>query len=71
MSKEMTRVLNFLTGAGTYATTTLRNKDADEVMMQTGGSIISRGVLYNILCKKISPGVCKLSLKNAYDASYK
>ncbi len=68
MNKEGQRVLAFLASAGPYANTTLRNRDADEIMIQTGGSILSKGVLYNIICKKISPGVCKLTLKSAYES---
>lgn len=59
----MTRsILNFLASAGPYANTTVTNKEADEIMLQTGGNIISRGYLYDIVSKQVSPGVCRLTL---------
>ncbi len=58
--------LNFLASAGPYANTTVPNKEADEIMLQTGGTIMARGILYNIVCKQVSPGVCRLTLKDSY-----
>lgn len=57
--------INFLASAGELANTTVRNAEADEIMLETGGSIISRGILYNILSKQLSPGVCRLTLERA------
>lgn len=65
MSDEIRRTLNFLASAGPYANTIVNNADADEIMLQTGGDIMSRGLLYNIKSQRISPGVCKLSLERA------
>lgn len=59
------KLLNHLAGAGELANASLRNKDADEIMLATGGTILSRGVLYNIKCTKLSPGVCRLTLQRA------
>ena len=59
----MTGTLNFLASAGPYANTTVPNKEADEIMLQTGGNILSRGRLYDIVSKQVSPGVCRLTLK--------
>ena len=65
MTNECRRQLNFLAGGGPLANTMLKNRDADEIMLQTGGTLIASGILYNIVCKKLSPGVCCLSLKRA------
>jgi hypothetical protein len=45
------------------ANTTVTNADADKIMLQTGGSIMASGILYNIKSQRISPGVCRLSLE--------
>ncbi len=56
-------VLNFLASQGVLATTTVTAAVADDVMLQTGGNILSRGVLYDIISKQVSPHVYRLSLK--------
>ena len=63
MSIETTRALNFLASAGPSANTTVKNADADTIMLDTGGNILARGVLYNIKSQRVSPGVCRLSLE--------
>ena len=63
MSDEISRQLNFLASAGPLANTTVTNADSDKIMLQTGGNILARGVLYNIKSQRISPGVCRLSLE--------
>ena len=63
MSDEIARQLKFLASAGPLANTTVRNADADKIMLQTGGNILARGILYNIKSQRISPGVCRLSLE--------
>ena len=60
---EITRTLNFLASAGPSANTTVINADADKIMLQTGGNILARGVLYNINSQRVSPGVCRLTLE--------
>lgn len=57
--------LNFLASAGPYANTTVAYAEADEIMLQTSGNILAHGILYNIVATKISPGVCRLTLKRA------
>ncbi len=54
--------LNFLASAGPLANTTVTGKEADEIMLKTGGMLLARGCLYNIVCSKISPSVYRLSL---------
>ena len=63
MSDETKNVLNHLASTGPLANATVTNKNADAIMLQTGGNIMSRGSLYDIKCDKLSPGVCRLSLK--------
>ena len=63
MSAQQT--LDFLATAGPLANTTVSGDEADEVMRQTGGSIMARGCLYNIKCQHISPKVYRLSLERA------
>lgn len=63
MSDEITRTLNFLASAGPLANTTVTNADADQIMLQTGGNILARGLLYTLKSQRISPGVCRLSLE--------
>ena len=65
MTDEVSRTLDFLANAGPLANTTVSNKEADEIMLQTGGTMLTRGVLYNIICKRASPSVCLLTLKRA------
>ena len=59
------RQLNFLASAGPLANTTVSADQADEIMMQTGGSLLARGCLYNIKCQRLSPKVYRLSLERA------
>lgn len=60
---ETQKALRFLASAGPWANTTVRNEDADKIMMQTGGNILSCGCLYNIKAEPVSPNVCRLSLE--------
>ena len=69
MSNNIRSALNFLASAGPLANTTVKNADADEIMLQTGGSIMSRGCLYNIKSQSVSPGVCRLTLERANQMS--
>lgn len=62
---EVSRVLNFLASAGPHATTAVLGGDADEIMLQTGGTIIAQGRLYNIKSKRLGPNVYRLSLELA------
>lgn len=62
---EAQQALNFLASAGPLANTTVTADDADEIMLSTGGTIMSRGVLYNIKSRRVSPKVYRLSLERA------
>ncbi len=62
---EVSRTLRFLASSGPLANTTVKNADADKIMLQTGGIIMARGVLYNIKSQRVSSGVCRLSLERA------
>ncbi len=41
----------------------VKSKDADAIMLNTGGQIMSRGKLLDITWKRLSPGTGRLSLK--------
>lgn len=62
-SRNASQSLNFLASAGPLANTTVKNDVADEIMLQTGGTLIGCGTLYNIKSQRVSPGVCRLSLE--------
>ena len=57
------RILDFLATAGPLANTTATNEETDKVMLQTGGILLTYGILYTIISNQVSPGVCRLSLK--------
>lgn len=59
------RTLNFLASAGLLANTTVSADEADAIMLQTGGTIMARGHLFNIICKKVSRSVYRLTLELA------
>jgi hypothetical protein len=63
MSTSATDALRFLASAGPLGNTTVRNAEADKIMLQTGGNILVCGCLYTIISQRISPGVCRLSLE--------
>ncbi len=65
MNAEGIRILNYLASTGDLANITLRNRDADAMMLRTGGRLMAKGILYDIICKKVSPGVCRLTLKRS------
>lgn len=62
---EIRRTLNFLASTGPHASTTVRRKDADDIMLQTGGTLMSHGILYHIKCDKVGPSVYNLTLERA------
>lgn len=57
------RVLDFLASVGAPAITIVTGAVADDIMLQTSGTILSRGVLYDIMIKQISPHEYRLSLR--------
>ena len=62
---NVTGTLNFLASAGPYARTTVKLDELDEIMHTTGGELMARGHLYNIVPYRLSPNVYRLSLKLA------
>ena len=65
MSPKANNTLNFLCSAGPHANATVTSTEADEIMMQTGGSIMAQGRLYEIMSRRLSPKVFKLTIKLA------
>jgi len=61
MSSEIHRQLNFLAGCP-YGTTTMLRKDAQAMLLETGGNMLACGRLYDFVVKDIGAGVCKISL---------
>ncbi len=57
--------LNFLASAGALANIVVTGAEADEIMLTTGGIIMARGILYNIVSRKVGPSTWKLTLKAA------
>lgn len=62
MNKEVRRQLDFLASAGPYANTTMTQEDAKSMLLETGGSILARGRLYNLVLKDLGAGVYYVSL---------
>lgn len=62
MSPEQQRQLNFLASCPA-GHTTMTTQDVHEVMMATGGNMLARGSLYDIVAKPLGAGVFKVSLK--------
>lgn len=62
MTPGTKQVLDYLASAGPLANTVASNLDADAIMLQTGGTMLSRGILYDIVCQSLSPGTCRLTL---------
>lgn len=62
---DVDQALNFLASypSGSY---TLDRDDAKKLLLTSGGTIIARGALYNVLCLEIGAGVCKLTLERAH-----
>ena len=48
-----------------YANMTMDKKDLREVLLNTGGSIIANGRLYDITPKHLGAGVYKVTLKRS------
>ena len=63
--RETTRVLNYLASTGDLARVTVTNKVADEIMLNTSATLMAKGYIYNIKSKRVSPGVCLLTLARA------
>ena len=61
---EVESVLNFLASLPADNSTTTA-KVFREIQLKTGGQMLARGRLYDIVGKKIAPGVYRLSLELA------
>ncbi len=57
--------LNFLASAGPMANIVVTAAEADKIMLTTDGTIMARGILYNIVSRKVGPSTWKLTLKEA------
>ena len=48
-----------------FAKTTMTKQEAQETLLDTDGTIMAYGTLYNIVCKDIGADIYQLSLENA------
>lgn len=64
MTAEAKRVLNFLAGMPA-GNSTVSRKDCRDILIETGGNMLARGRLYNIVAKNIGAGVIRLHLELA------
>lgn len=65
MSPEARRAVQFLASAGPLANTTAERQDTHDILMETGGTLIGCGTLYNIDAKALGAGVYRLTLSRA------
>lgn len=61
MTPEQHRVCNFLASLPS-GNTTVEHDDVKAILLETGGNILARGRLYDIVAKPIGAGIYKLSL---------
>ena len=61
MTPEATRILNFL-AANPYGNSTLLTKDLRGMLLETGGTLLACGRLYNIAAKSLGAGVHRVQL---------
>ena len=64
MTPEARRVLNFLASLPS-GNSTVGKRDAHDILLETGGIMIARGDLYNIVAKHIGAGVYLIYLEIA------
>lgn len=64
MTQEQHRQLNFL-AAIPIGSTTMERDDLKAILLETGGSMLACGRLYNIVGKPIGAGVYKVTLELA------
>lgn len=60
-TRAATCAANFLAGMPS-GNTTLSRDDAHSLLLESGGSLLAQGRLYNIIAKDIGAGVYKVSL---------
>ena len=61
MTEEAKRAFNFM-HSGPYANTTLEESDLRSMLLETTGTAIVGGLLYEIVSRPIGVGVYKLTL---------
>jgi len=59
MTPEATRILSFLASVP-RGHSTIKEKDLEELLMDTGGNVLCRGSLMDIQTKPLGAGVCKI-----------
>lgn len=64
-TREATRVANFLAAMPT-GNTTLEKADTHSLLMQSGGTLLAQGRLYNIVAKHLAAGVYRIHLEIAH-----
>lgn len=57
--------LNFLASLPDVGNTVMEKDELKEMLLQTGGTLMARGCLYNIVSKHLGAGVYRVSLKRA------
>jgi hypothetical protein len=62
---EAHRAANFLCGMPAYGNTTLERDDFRSLMLNSGGTLLAGGRLWNIVSKHLGAGVYKVSLELA------
>lgn len=65
LSEEATRALNFLALTSDFGNITVEKDDLKAIMLQTGGTMMARGCLYDIVSKHLGAGVYKLTLRRS------
>ena len=65
LSEEATRALNFLALTPDFGNITVERVDLRAIMLLTGGTMMARGYLYDIVSKHLGAGVYKLTLKRS------
>lgn len=63
--KDVDQARNYLASFPS-GSTTLDRDDAKKLLLTSGGTIIARGVLYDLICTEIGAGVCKITLKRTH-----
>ena len=64
MTSEDKRILNFM-ASSPFGTTTAEHQDTHDILLETGGTLMARGHLYNIIARNIGAGVYHLHLELA------
>ena len=68
MTTEANKAANFLCSMPS-GHTTLRKRDVDSLLMDTGGQLMARGLLYDIRVKHLAVGVYQVRLARWQPAS--